>query len=478
VRAGRVATPLWLGLGFAAALASGCALLGRPAWEQEPPPVRTGPVVDASRLRRAELPNGLELIVFEDARLPHLALGVAVRRGAALEANGEEGLATFTAELMSRGAGSRRALELAQVVDDLGASLDASAGWDSMAVSVSGLSRDADTLFGVLADVVLRPRFDADESTKVRREMLAGLEGQKDNPATLGRIAFAKALYDGHRFGLPAEGAPEAVKRLRAEKAREFHGRVFCASNAILFATGDVKFEDVRSRAEAAFGAWPRGAVPEAPPPPPSPVPPARQVVVVDRPDLAQAQILIGHDGMARSDPARMPAILMNEMLGGGGFTSRLMARVRSDAGLAYGVYSAFAMRRAPGPFLVSTSTRVPEARRTIDLVLGELDRARGSGFASEELAAVQRLAAGSFVLGLETSGDVTEALVELDVQGLPADSLDTYRERVMATSLEDVQSAARERLHPDRAAIVVVGPADLLAPALEDLGPVRVEQP
>jgi len=468
---------LLLPLFVAAALASGCALFAKPAWEQAPPPVRTGPVVDASRLRRAELANGLELIVFEDARVPQLGIGVAVRRGAALEANEEAGLATFTAELMSRGAGSRRALELAQVVDDLGASLDASAGWDSMSVSVSGLSRDADTLFAVLADVVLRPRFDADEGAKVRREILAGLEGQKDNPATLGRIAFGRALYDGHRFGLPAEGVPEAVKPLRAEAARAFHRRVFTAGNAILFATGDVRFDDVRARAEAAFGAWPRGEVPELPPPP-SPAPAARQVVVVDRPDLAQAQILIGHEGMARSDPGRMPAILMNEMLGGGGFTSRLMARVRSEAGLAYGVYSYFGMRRAPGPYLVSTSTRVAEARRTIDLVLAELERARSSGFGAEELAAVQRLATGSFVLGLETSNDVTEALVDLDVQGLPADSLDTYRERVMATSRDDVQRAAAERLHPERAAIVVVGPAASLVPALEGLGPVRVEQP
>ena len=476
MRARRAA--LLLGLCLGGPLGTGCALLAKPAWELPPPPVRTGPVVDGSSLRRAELSNGLQLIVFEDARLPHLGLGVAVRRGAALEANGEAGLATFTAELMSRGAGSRRALELAQVVDDLGASLDASAGWDSMSVSVSGLSRDADTLFAVLADVVLRPRFEGDEGARVRREILAALEGQKDNPSALARIAFSRALYDGHRFGLPADGSPEAVMKLRAESAREFHRRVFTAGNAILVATGDVRFDDVLARVEAAFGVWPRGSAPELPPPPPNPAPPTRQVIVVDRPDLAQAQIVIGHEGLARSDPGRMPAILMNQILGGGGFTSRLMARVRADAGLAYGVYSYFGMRRAPGPFQVSTSTRVPEARRTIDIVLAELERARTRGFSAEELAAVQRLATGSFVLALETSSDVTEALVELDVQGLPADSLDTYRARVLATSLEDVQQAARERLHPDRAAIVVVGPAAALVPALEGLGPVRVEQP
>lgn len=469
--------PVLLGALLALAVA-GCAGLATPAWELPPPPMRRGPVVDAERLHRGELPNGLRILVLEDQRLPQLGIGLAVRRGAALESLDEAGLATFTAELMGRGAGGRDALELAQVVDDLGANLDTSAGWDSLSVTVSGLSRDALTLFGVLADVVRRPRFDADEAEKVRGELLAVLEGQKDSPGTLARNAFARALYDGHRFGLPVEGSPEAVARLRAQAAREFHARVFEAGDAILYATGDVRFADVRALAEQAFGDWPRGEVAPLPAPPPSPLPPAREVVVVDRPDLTQAQILVGHDGLARSAPDRIAALLMNEVLGGGGFSSRLMARVRAEEGLAYGVYSFFSMRRAPGPFGVSTSTRVPEARRALDLVLAELDRARQGEFSAEELEAVQRLATGRFVLGLETSSAVTEALVDLEIQDLPRDSLDTYRARVAETSLEEIQAAAGRHLHPDRAAIVVVGPAEALVPALEGLGPIRVEQP
>ena len=248
--------------------------------------------------------------------------------------------------------------------------------------------------------------------------------------------------------------------------------------NAILFATGDVSFPDVLARAQAAFGDWPAGPTPELPASPPSPAPPARRVVIVDRPDLVQAQIAIGHDGMARTDPARIPALLMNEILGGGGFTSRLMARVRAEAGLTYGANSWFAMRRAPGPFVVGTFTRVAETRRTIDLVLSEVERTAREPLAPEELAAAQRLAAGSFALGLETAADVTEAVVDLDVQALPADSLDTYRDRVLAATLDDVQRAARERLHPERAAIVVVGPAQQLVPALDGLGPIEVTRP
>jgi zinc protease len=471
-RAGHVAL-----LVASAALAS-CALRPRPAWERPPPPVRTGAVLEPGRVHRGELGNGLRLLVLEDDRLPQLGIGVSVRRGVALESPDEAGLATFTAELMGRGAGERSALALAQVVDDLGANLEVSAGWDSAGASVSGLSRDADALFAVLADVVRRPRFEASEAEKVRRELLAALEGQKDNPVALARDALARVLYPGHRFGLPQDGTPEAVERLRADDARAFHDRVFQAGDAILFATGDIRFEDVRARAEAAFGDWPRGAPAALPPPPPEPAPAAREVVVVDRPDLVQAQILIGHDGMARSDPDRMPALLMDEIVGSAGFSSRLMSRVRSDAGLTYGVYSYFDMRRAPGPFLVSTSTRVPEARRTIDLVLEELERARSGDFTADELRAAQRLSAGSFVLGLETSGAVTEALLDLDLYGLPADSLDTYRARVMQVTLPDLGRAASARLHPERAAIVVVGPASALTPTLSGLGPVHVEQP
>jgi len=463
---------------LAAGLGLACAQRATPAWELPPPPVRTGAVVDAARLHRSALANGLQLLVFEDPRLPQLALGLAVRRGAAQEPLERAGLASFTAELLTRGAGSRDALAVAQVVDDLGASLDSSAAWDSVTVAASGLSRDVDALFGVFADAVRRPRFEPGEADKVRDELLAVLEQQKDNPTLVARNALARALYDGHRFGAPLPGTAAAVASLDAGAAAAFHRTLFVPGNAILFATGDVRAADVVARAEAAFGDWPAGPTPAPPPAPPSPAPPARRVVVVDRPDLVQAQIVIGHDGMARSDPARIAALLLNDILGGGGFTSRLMARVRAEAGLTYGAYSAFAMRRAPGPFLVGTFTRVAEVRRTIDLVLSEVERTAREPLAPEELASAQRLMAGGFALGLETAADVTEALVDLDVQGLPPDSLDTYRDRVLGATLEDVQRAARERLHPERAAIVAVGPAAKLAPALEGLGPVEVWQP
>lgn len=450
----------------------------RPAWELPPPPPRDAPVVAEGALHRAEFPNGLRVLVLEDRRLPRVALGVTVRRGAALEKRNQVGLAAFTAELMERGAGERDALELAGVVDRIGASLGVGAGWDETGVAISGLERDLDTLFEVLADVVLRPRFDAAEAKRVRDETLAALESDKDDPAQLARIHFARALYPDHRYGQRLTGSPASVAALQASEARAFHRRIFIPENAIFFATGDVSFQDVLSRVEAAFGDWSGGPVPAPGPPAPAPAPAQRRVVIVDRPDLSQVRIQVGHDGLARTDPRRLPAALVSRVLGAGGFSSRLMTRIRSEEGLTYTVGSVFALRRQPGPFAVVTFTRVPEVRRVVDILLEELERIRSEPPGPEELANAQSQTAGRFALSLETSQAVADSLVDLDVHGLPEDSLDTYRGRVRALTPEEVGAVALQVIHPERAAIVVVGPADVLQAQLEGLGPIEVVEP
>ena len=155
------------------------------------------------------------------------------------------------------------------------------------------------------------------------------------------------------------------------------------------------------------------------------------------------------------------------------------MKRVRSDEGLTYGVGSGFSMRRRPGPFSVSTFTRVEKTREVVDLLLAELEAIRDTRPVSEEeLVKFISYNVGGFGLSLETSQAVLSSLVDLSVHGLPPDSLDTYRSRVRAVTLAEVQEAARRRLHPERAAIIVLGPADRIGPQLEGLGPIEIWQP
>ncbi len=449
-----------------------------PVWQQPPPPVTDAPVVQPGALQRAELENGLRILVLEDHRLPRVAFSLTLRHGEASLPVEQAGLLSLTTDLLKRGAGSRDSLALASATDELGATLGAGAGWDSIGVAVAGLSRDKTTLLEILADVVLRPRFDPREAQRARSEQLAELEGAKDDPGTLLSWFATAALYPSHRFGAPADGTPNSVAKFDARVARDLHRRFFVPNDAVLAVVGDVQTQDVLAKIRSAFGAWPRGPLPAAGDPPPAQVPSARRVIIVDQPDLVQARVLIAHEGIARGDPDRVAAGLLNSVFGSSGFSSRLMASVRSEAGLTYSVGSAFSLRRSPGPFVISTFTRVPEVRRVLDLLLAELARARSDPPGESELATARTLAVGEFALGLETSGEVMSSLVDLDVYGLPEDSLDTYRARVRATTTEQTAAVAQRLFHPERTLIVLVGPAKALEPQLTGLGPVEVLHP
>ena len=471
-------------IALAALLGSGCAGVAgsgpKPAWELPPPPPVERPVVREGAVTVRDLDNGLRVLVHEDHRLPRVVIGLTVRRGAAVEADDEAGLASFTSDLLERGAGDRDALAFAETTDALGAGFGAYADWDTMGASISGLSRDFDTLLALLADAVRRPRFDAREAERARAALLAAFERAKDDPATLARWNLAGAIYGEHRFGTPVSGTSDSVADFDAARAQAFHERLFVPNGSILSVSGDVDPEAAFAAVKAAFADWSRGAVVAAGAPPPVDSPPKRHIVVVNRPDLAQARINVGHDGIARTDDRRIPASILNTVVGGGGFSSRLMSALRAEneEGLTYSASSGFALRRVPGPFAAATFTRVEKVRDALDILLAEIERGKTEPPGEDELGWARTLATGRFSMGLETADAVTGALVDLDVHGLPDDSLDTYRSRVRAITPEVVAAAAKELLHPERLAIVLVGPAEAIVPQVEDLGSVEVVEP
>jgi hypothetical protein len=194
----------------------GCAPLGlggpRPAWELAPPAAPEMPIVEPGSLQRVALENGLRVLVLEDRRLPRVALGVTFRRGESSVAPERAGLASFTAELMKRGAGGRDALAFAEYVDEIGASFAVSAGWDSLTAGATGLSRDLDRLFAILADAVRAPRFERAEAERARSEQLAAIERAKDDPGTLASWYAAAAVYTrGSRSPTTPSSTPPAT---------------------------------------------------------------------------------------------------------------------------------------------------------------------------------------------------------------------------------------------------------------------------
>ena len=462
-----------------AALGLGCSLFApKPAWELPAPPAADRPIARDGALTRAELPNGLRVLVHEDHRLPRVSIGLTIPRGSAVESPAQAGGVSFMAELLERGAGKRDALAFAEAVDELGANFGANAEWDTVALAISGLSRDFGALLDLLADAALRPRFDAREAQRARAALLASLEHAKDHPATLASWYANRVVYGAHRFALPVAGTPETAARLDAKTARAYHAKLFVPTGATVSVTGDIDAQAVIAALRDRFGAWPKGALVDPGPPPPAQAPAQRAITVVDRPDLGQTRIVVGHEGIARTDDDRIAVALFNVVVGGSGFSSRLMNALRAQEGLTYGVSSSYSLRRVPGPFFAATFTRVEKTRAALDILLAELERARKEPPGEKELSWARTLATGSFSMELETSDAVTAALVDLDVYGLPEDSLDTYRTRVRAVTPADITAVAQAHLHPERAAIVLVGPAKLIVPQLDGLGHVEVVKP
>jgi zinc protease len=465
---------------FLASFVMGCGLSGpRPAWEEPPPPPAENAIVSSDDLHRATLSNGLELILLEDARLPRVALGMTLRRGAGSVEPSLAGVAALATEVMQRGAGERDALALAKVVEDAGASLSITSGWDTTSISLSGLSEDRALFLEILRDVALHPRFDEIEFDKARAEQQAAIVAAQDDPATLVQWHTLRALFDGHRYGRPLGGSAETVSGIDVDQARAYWVDRFVPRNTIFWAVGDFRAKELISEVQRVYGGLPDVPVIPNTPPAPARTPEQRRVVVVDKPELNQARIIVAHEGIGRTEPTRIAADIMNDALGGSGFSSRLMKKIRSEEGLTYGVGSGFSLRSQPGPFSISTFTRVPKVRQVVDLVLEEMEGIRDERpVRPEELAKFRSYNIGRFGLSLETSDAVLSSLVDLEVHDLPKDSLDTYRTRVRAVTLDDVTAAAEIRLHPDRAAIVVLGPAEALVPELQDLGEIEVRNP
>jgi zinc protease len=195
----------------------------------------------------------------------------------------------------------------------------------------------------------------------------------------------------------------------------------------------------------------------------------------LDRPDLTQSEIRLGHLGLPRPHADYFPLTLVNYALGGGGFSSRLMTRIRSEMGATYGIRSAFHFRRAPGPFTVSTFTPAPQTAEVVREIRAVLQDVQQRGVTAEELAEAQSYYVGHFPLGLETSGSIARQVIPLDLYGLGRDYLERYPDNIRAVTLAGARQAAQTHLHPESLVVVVVGPAQECAEELAKLGSVHL---
>lgn len=420
------------------------------------------------------LANGLKIITVEHHELPVVSFRLMVKSGSAQDPLGKAGLASLTAGLMTKGTKSRSATGIADEIDFVGGNLNSSSGWDRCRVTSQVLKKHFDTGLDLFTDVVLNPVFQNSEIERLRKRKISSYINDKDDPSNLCNEHFGIALYGDHPFGYEESGTEETLKKITRADITGFYNDNFLPNNAMIVVAGDIVPEEVFAAIEEKFGSWKQKEV-EKSALPETAKPDGYKIVLVNRPDATQSQIRMGHFGIARSNPDYFDISLMNYILGGGGFSSRLMKIIRSEMGLTYGISSGFSSRLDAGPFKIGTFTKNESVGAAIGEIIRQVRKFQESLPEIVELDDAKSYLNGSYPLRFETPDRIAGQLMSVELYELGADYISTYRDKVQAVTLEQVQSAARQYVDPDNMVIVVVGKTEEVLDQLKEFGEVEV---
>ena len=418
-------------------------------------------------ITRATFDNGLRVLIAEYHELPLVEFHLIVGAGAAEDPPGKGGLAALTAGTLTRGTGKLSADELARAIESLGGRITATPGTDGTIVTAEFLSPDFAAGLDLLRQVLLDPAFARDEVRRRRDEQAAGIVAALEDASAIADECFAGFLYGSHPYGRPIEGLSATVPKLGRGDVADFYERWYRPNDTILVLVGDVFAAEATVRLREAFGAWrPRPDALAVRAAPPSRLT-ARRVLLVDKPDATQTQIRLGNVAIARNDPAYIPAVVANTILGGG-FTSQLIEELRIKRSLTYSAWSMFAARLAGGDFRLGTFTKTPTTTETLALALSVEGEFRSHAPARERLAKAKTYLRGQFPLRIESPDALAARLAEAEFNALGPEELATYRARVAAVTPEQAAEVAGKLMPPPEAvAIVVVGKAAEIHDAL-----------
>lgn len=405
--------------------------------------------------RRSVLQSGLILLTSEERALPMVTLSLLIDAGSRYDPRDREGLANITARLLTYGTRKRSALQISEALDFIGASLQASAGLEVTSISLTILKKDLDTGLELLGEILTASIFPPKEIERQRQSIIAAINARDENPGDIAQRKFAEALFPKSPYGRPVEGTPESIRNTDRKHIVDFYENFYRPERAIVAVVGDISHQEVTDRLSKALQSWTKGGL--TPPPPPAPTPGPATTIRIQK-NLTQSNIILGHEGVVRGDPDFYAIQVMNYVLGGGGFSSRLMDSVRSEKGLAYSVYSAFGAEKYTGTFQIVMQTKNESADEAMRIAQDEIRRIREQGVTDEELRSAKDYLTGSFPLRLDTNRKVAEFLANVEYFGLGLSYPDRYPELIRRIGQPDVHQAARRHLQPDKLITVVVG--------------------
>jgi predicted Zn-dependent peptidase len=431
--------------------------------------------------QRFVLPNGLTILLVPKKEVPLIAFSGFVRGGALADPAGKPGVASLVAGLLDRGAGKRSAFEFADAVEGVGGSFNASAGAESISVSGQFLARDRALMIELLADALMRPRFDADEFAKYRDREIEFIKSAKDSDPSQLLPEYGRAmLFGSHPYGRPQGGSERSLAAITQSDVVSYHAANFGADRATLVFAGDLDPKWMKQALTQAFRGWAKSKS-TLPRLEPAPRVSGRRVLLVDAPGSVQTYFWLGNVGVDKRYSGR-PALDLVNTLYGGRFTSILNTELRIKSGLSYGASSVFVRGTVPGQFEIHSFTQTENTGKALDLTLETLDKLKHDALEPAMLESARAYVLGQYPLRLETASHWASTLADLEFYGLGKDYIEGYGPALSRVDLAETAAVTADAFpRSTDLQIVLIGDASKIRDMAAKYGPVtemKLSQP
>lgn len=418
---------------------------------------------EAMEIKNVKSASGIEAWLVEEHSVPLVALRFAFAGGSSQDPPGKAGLGNFLTAMMDEGAGDLKAEEFQKRMEDIAMRMSYEDSRDTFYGSVETLSANLAPAMELLKLALTKPRFDEDAVERIRDQLKASIAYASRDPNRVANEAWYKAAFPDHPYGQPKDGTLETVDAITRDDLANYHSRIFAKDNLKVVVVGDIDAESLAKLLDEVFGDLPEKAqlTPVA-----DVAPTATGTLNITEMDVPQSVAVFGHGGLKRKDPDFMPAFVLNHIIGGGGFSSKLMEEVREKRGLAYSVYSYLNPMKNSAVFVGSVATKNEAIAESLDVIRAQLKEMAEVGPTAEDLKAAQDYLTGSFALRFDSNAKIATQLLGILIDDMGIDYVNKRNDLVKAVTLDDIRRAAKRFLDPSNLIVTVVGkPTGLSAP-------------
>lgn len=403
-----------------------------------------------------ESPGGIQAWLVEDHTMPIIALRFAFKGvGAKLDPPEKQGLARMVSNTLDEGAGSYDSESFQKTLNDNSIALSFSASRDNFSGSLRTLTRNRALAFSLLKLAITEPRFDEDPVARMRAHNIARIRSSLSDPSWLAARLMNDIAFENHPYAMNSGGTISTLQAITPDDLRGFADRYFSRERLVVSAVGDITPDELTAMLDEVFGALPETA--DIPAIENFDVKNGGTITLYEK-DIPQTIINIQQPGIGREDPDYYKAMVMNYILGGAGFGSRLMAELREERGLTYGVYSSLQDYEHVDLITINTSTKNESAAEALNLIKQEMEKLAAAPPEDEELARAKSYLIGSLPLSMTSTGQIAALLLGLQLDDLPADYFSKREKALRAITKEDVRETAQRLLQPDNLTTVIVG--------------------